>query len=73
MRLEELGERLTDLAHIVYGILTVFAPWFIAFIMFIGFILYELDKDNILYNDLLEYLIGIGLGVVMYISTHNIL
>jgi len=61
----------TDLAHILYGILTVFAPIHIAPIMAALFVIYELDEEWHLndeaYRDISEYMLGIAIGVILWL------
>jgi len=64
---------LTDLAHVVYGILTVFAAVYlhavVAVIMFATFIIYQLDEswhlEDESYEDIREYGIGLGIGAAL--------
>jgi len=64
---------LTDLAHIVFGILTVLAAVYVhpvvSAIMFLTFIIYELDEEWHLedesYEDIREYGIGLGIGTLI--------
>jgi len=60
---------LTKIAHIIFGFLTVFAPIHISIIMFLTFIIYELDEDwkisDDAYKDIREYGIGLALGVLV--------
>jgi len=70
--LKRLYLTLTDLAHVVFGILTVFAAVYlqpvVSVIMFATFVLYQLDEEWHLedesYQDIREYGIGLGVGVV---------
>jgi len=76
MRLVGLRRKLSSLAHVVYGILTAFAPWYLAFIMGFMFALYELDEELHLkdkaYKDILEYMLGLVIGVITYIGLKGI-
>ena len=58
--------KLTSLAHVVAGVLTSVASFLnptLAVLMFVGFIIYELNEDWHLsdesFQDILEYLIGL--------------
>ncbi len=61
------------LAHYLWGLLTALAamllPQVIPAIMFIGFVIYELDEEwhirDRAYHDIREYLVGLGVGVVV--------
>jgi len=63
---------ITDLAHVLFGVLTVFAAVYVhpvvSTIMFLVFVIYELDEEWHLedesYEDIREYGIGLGIGVV---------
>lgn len=68
---------LCNIAHVLYGILTAFAPWHLAFIMFLSFLAYELDEElNIgdkAYGDLLEYMIGLSIGAAIHLLSNHII
>jgi len=74
--LRKLYLALTDLAHVVFGFLTVLASVYvhpvISVIMFVTFIVYQLDEEWHLedesYEDIREYGIGLGIGVVVAIA-----
>jgi len=72
MNLLSLKSKLSSLVHILYGVLTVFAPWYIALIMGFIFALYELDEEMHIkdkaYQDIREYGIGLAIGTITYIS-----
>ena len=64
----------TDIAHVIAGVLTSTASFInptLATLMFIGFIIYELDEDWHLsdeaYQDILEFLIGLYGGFAAYL------
>jgi len=62
---------LTKLGHVTFGIMTVLAASYvqpiISLIMFLTFVIYELDEEWHLedqsYEDIKEYGIGLGIGV----------
>jgi len=66
---------LTDLAHIAFGILTVLAVVYVhpvvSVIMFLTFIIYELNEEWHLedesYEDIREYGIGLGIGTLIMV------
>lgn len=66
---------LTDLAHIAFGILTVLAAVYVhpvvSAIMFLTFIMYEVDEEWHLedesYEDIREYGIGLGIGTLIMV------
>jgi len=67
---------LTDIAHVAYGILTVFAATYlhaaVAAIMFATFIIYQLDEswhiEDESYDDIREYGIGLGIGAALALA-----
>lgn len=60
--------RLTTISHIAYGVLTAFSEWYLAIIMSLMFILYELDEElhirDKAYRDILEYMVGLSIGAL---------
>lgn len=71
-----IKRKLSSLAHMLYGVLTVFAPMHIAVIMFVAFLAYELDeqlhiKDKA-YKDIAEFIIGLVIGVIIFIGLKSI-
>jgi len=64
------------LAHFSFGMLTVFATTPINLIMFLTFIIYELDEDwhikDGAWIDIAQYGIGLGIGaflkIIMFLS-----
>jgi len=64
----------TDIGHILYGVLTVFAPIHIAPIMAVLFVIYELDEEwhieDQSYRDIMFYMIGIAIGVIIWLILH---
>ena len=63
---------LKKLAHIAWGLLTALvstAAPVLALIMFLGFIVYELDEEwhirDKSYNDVREMLVGLGTGALV--------
>jgi len=71
--MESVKRILYDLAHVVFGILTVLAAAYVhpvvSAIMFLTFIIYELDEEWHLedesYEDIREYGIGLGIGTTI--------
>ncbi len=61
--------RLTTLAHIAYGILTASSEWYLAFIMSLMFIMYQLNEElhikDKAYRDMFEYMVGLSLGAAV--------
>ena len=68
---------LCNIAHVLYGILTAFAPWHLSFIMFLAFLVYELDEEfhirDKAYEDILEYMIGLSIGAAIYLLSNHII
>jgi len=71
-----LYKLLTDIAHVVYGILTIFAATYLhavaAVIMFATFVIYQLDEqwhiEDESYEDIREYAIGLGIGATLALA-----
>jgi len=71
--MEAVKRVLYDLAHIVFGILTAFTAVYLqpalAVIMFLTFVIYQLDESWHLsdesYEDIREYGIGLGIGTTI--------
>jgi len=64
----------TDIGHILYGVLIVFAPIHISILMAALFVIYELDEEWHLndeaYRDIMFYMIGIAIGVIIWLILH---
>jgi len=67
MRVRDL---LTSIAHVLYGILTAFAPTHLATLMAALYVIYELDQEwrisDEAYEELAEYMLGISIGLVIH-------
>ncbi|PMQ00704.1 MAG: hypothetical protein CBR30_09745 [Dictyoglomus sp. NZ13-RE01] len=76
MNLLSLKSKLSSIAHVLYGIITSFAPWYLAIIMGFMFALYELDEEMHIkdraYKDIREYMLGLVIGAIIYIGLNSI-
>ena len=66
--------RLSDLIHVVAGLIAAFAPPHLAVLISMLFVIYELDEDWHLhdkaYQDIREFLIGLVMGTVFRLLLH---
>jgi len=69
--INKLRNAISKLSHVLYGVLTVFVPPYLAPIFAILFVIYELDEDwhisDEAYRDILDYMIGLSVASVIRI------